>query len=130
MATGDLTLTVGGNAYDLSTYNPTVSWRLNKTIEYFKFPGSDLKIMLDLFENEETVTLECKLVASDITATTNMIIDIRENGTDPTTNATTLAWSTVGTMTVAVRDVELRQKAGEGDFYNLSMKMYKTDGPT
>lgn len=129
MAITDLTLTVGGNAYDLSKYNPTVSWRLNKTIEYFKFPGSDLKIMLDLLENEETITLDCRVVANDISAIANMIIDIRSNGTDPTSNTTTLLWSTVGTMTVSVRDVELRQKAGEGDFYNLSIKFYMTEGP-
>ena len=129
MAVGDLTLTVGSNAYDLSDYNPTVSWRLNKTIEYFTFPGSDLKIMLDLFTNEEEMNIDCRIVASDISTISNMIIDIRENGTDPTGNTTTLLWSTVGTMTVSVRNTELTQKAGEGDLYNLTIKCYKTTGP-
>lgn len=129
MAVGDCILTVGSNTYNLSDYNPVVSWRLNKTIEYFKFPGSDLKIMLDLFENEENVTLDCKVVVNDVSIISDMIIDIRENGTDPTGNLTTLLWSTVGTLTVSVRDVELTQKAGEGTLYNLSIKMYKTEGP-
>ena len=130
MAVDTLTLTIGGNSYDLKEYNPIASWRLKKEILYFKFPGSSEKIMLDLLENQETISLELRAVASDVTSVIRpMIIDIRENGTDPTSNLTTLLWADIGTMTVSVTDFELTQKAGEGQFYTLSLKFYMSDGP-
>lgn len=130
MAIDDLTLTVGSNVYDLKTFNPVASWRLKKEIMYFRFPGSSEKIMLDLLENQETISLELRAVASDVTTVIRpMIIDIRENGTDPTSNLTTLLWADIGTMTVSVTDFELTQKAGEGQFYTLSLKFYMSDGP-
>lgn len=130
MAVDTLTLTVGGNSYDLKVYNPAASWRLKKEISYFKFPGSSEKIMLDLLENQELISLELRAVASDVTAVIRpMMIDIRENGTDPTTNLTTLLWGDLGTFTVSVTDFELNQKAGEGQFYTLSIKFFMSDGP-
>ena len=130
MAVDTLTLTVGSNPYNLKTFNPQVSWRLKKDIMYFKFPGSSEKIMLDLLENQESLSLELRAVASDVTTVIRpMIIDIRENGTDPTSNPTTLEWADIGTLTVSVTDFELTQKAGEGQFYTLSLKLYMSDGP-
>ena len=129
MAEGDMIFNIGGNVYDLSDYSPTVTWKLRKTIEYFKFPGSPEKIMLDLLENEEHFSVDCRIVASSISDITDMMIDVRENGTDPQTNLTTVAWSTVGTLTISINDMALTQKAGEGTFYNLSIKAMMTEGP-
>ena len=130
MAVDTLTLTIGSNTYDLKTFNPTISWRLKKEIMYFTFPGSADKIMLDLLTNQETISVDLRVVADDVTAVIRpMILDIRENGTDPISNASTLLWGDMGTLTVSSTDFELTQKAGEGQFYTLSLKFYVAGGP-
>lgn len=130
MAVDTLTLTVGSNAYDLKTFNPQVSWRLKKEIMYFTFPGSADKIMLDLLTNQETISVDLRVIAEDVTTVIRpMILDIRENGTDPISNATTLLWGDMGTLDVSSTDFELTQKAGEGQFYTLSLKFYVAGGP-
>ena len=130
MAVDTLTLTIGSNAYDLKTFGPTISWRLKKEIMYFTFPGSADKIMLDLLTNQETISIDLRVVADDVTTVIRpMILDIRENGTDPISNSTTLLWGDMGTLTVSSTDFELTQKAGEGQFYTLNLKFYVAGGP-
>ena len=130
MAVDTLTLNVGSNSYDLKHYNPVVSWRLKKDIMYFKFPGSSEKIMLDLLENQETFDISLRAVAADVTTVLRpMFIDIRENGSDPTSNLTTVDWGDMGSLTVSVQDVEITQKAGEGVMYSVSLKFYMAEGP-
>lgn len=142
MATGDFKITVGSLTWDLSQYGPVINWGYDRNIEYFRFPGSNEKVLLDLLDNEETISASFRIVSSDVTSQLNsgssptaslrnFMISVRDSGTDPAdvSTLTTILWHTVGTFTVSIKSANLQQLAGEGYAYTLEIKFLIQSGP-
>lgn len=142
MASGDFKVTVGSLVWDFSSYGPVVNWGYDRNIEYFRFPGTNEKLLLDLLDNEETLSVSFKVVSSDVTSQLNagssvtaslrnFMITVRDSGTDPadTATLTTILWHTFGTFTVSIKSASLQQAAGEGYAYILDIKFLIQDGP-
>ena len=142
MASGDFKITIGSVVWDLSSYGPAVSWGYDRNIEYFRFLGTNEKLVLDLLDNEEYITVSFRIPISDVTAQINagssataslrgLMITIRDTGTDPAdaSTLTTILWHTFGTFTVAIKSANLQQTAGEGIAYSLDLKFLIQSGP-
>lgn len=142
MTAGDFKITLGTITWDLSSYGPVVNWGYDRNIEYFRFPGVSEPIILDLLDNEQTISASFRIPISDVTTQLNtgssptaslrsLITTIRDTGTDPNNVATlsTITWHTFGTFTVSVKSASLQQVAGEGIAYNLEVKFLVGTGP-
>jgi hypothetical protein len=141
MASGDFKITIGSLVWDFSSYGPTVNWGFERNIEYFRFPGTNEKLVLDLLDNEESITCNLRIVSSNVTTQLNAgssvgaslrsFMSTVNSGTDPADAATltTILWHTFGTFTVSVKSTSLQQIAGEGNAYSLDVKFLVQSGP-
>lgn len=121
-----------GITWDLSEFNPIVTWGLIRNIEYFRFAGTPDKKVLDLLDNEETMTVSLKISTSDITAQLNsgsspsaslraLIVNIRDNTVVGSTSS--FIWGDFGTFNVVFKNISLVQSPGEGTLYSLDIVM-------
>lgn len=142
MASGDCKITIGTLTWDFSEFTPELTWGIQKNIEYFQFPGSSDKILLDLLNNEETLALSLKISTSDVTAQLNsgssagaslrsFILTLRDVGSDPSdpSSLTTALWHTFGTFTIGIKSAQLHQAPGEANLYTLDIQFLVQSGP-
>ena len=143
MTTSDCILTQGSTIWDFSQYAPHITWGYVKDVMYFKFPGTPDPKMIDLLDNENTISISIQPFTSLVTTQLNptstidaslrlFLINVKQYGTDPNGNLntlTTLKWGDFGTFTVCITNVQLTQNSGEGDLYGLEFKMYIVSGP-
>lgn len=142
MASGDCKISIGALTWDFSEFTPDMTWSISKNIEYFRFPGSSDKIILDLLDNEETLNLSLKISTSDPTAQLNtgssagaslrsFMTTLRDTGSDPSDSSslTTALWHTFGTYTIGIRGAQLHQASGENNLYTLDVQFLIQSGP-